>query len=363
MYRFKFILSVILSCLTVATCLPSHADYSQYDIYYGDINGDGVSGDLYFHGIDSYIYPGGGSGQKVPYSIGQADLSQYSSVQTGDASSISNVITGSVIEEGIGTVDLRPFQTGAPPQMDYWTGPTTSVNGTYLLTFKWDNDDIRNTNLPSSVYLERKRDNGAWRLLAQLPWRSSPHRFEFQETGLASGTYTYRARGCNSKGCSNDSSSKWYSVVVSNPLYQPKAPSMFTLVQGQSNSGKIILSWVRHDPYVAHYELYRVASHTNVVDLFILDRTTDGVTNTVPAGGTYSYLIRGCTSISVCSSVTTLPVPIVLTDVKLAYVYDALGRLVGVKQNEAIKEGYLYDKAGNRCSVTTSEIDVDQYCP
>lgn len=302
MYRFKFILFVILSCLTVATCLPSHADYSQYDIYYGDINGDGVSGDLYFHGIDSYIYPGGGSGQKVPYSIGQADLSQYSSVQTGDASSISNVITGSVIEEGIGTVDLRPFQTGAPPQMDYWTGPTTSANGTYLLTFKWDNDDIRNTNLPSSVYLERKRDNGAWRLLAQLPWRSSPHRFEFQETGLASGAYTYRARGCNSKGCSNDSSSKWYSVVVSNPLYQPKSPSLITLVKGQPNTGQILLSWERKDPHLTHYELYRVARHTNVVDLFILGGTTDGVTNLVPTDGTYSYLIRGCTSTSVCSN-------------------------------------------------------------
>lgn len=44
------------------------------------------------------------------------------------------------------------------------------------------------------------------------------------------------------------------------------------------------------------------------------------------------------------------------------YTYDALGRLVIVKQNNVVKEGYQYDKAGNRCSVTPSSVVVDQYC-
>ncbi|WP_081489632.1 RHS repeat domain-containing protein [Cellvibrio sp. BR] len=45
-----------------------------------------------------------------------------------------------------------------------------------------------------------------------------------------------------------------------------------------------------------------------------------------------------------------------------AYTYDALGRLVGVKQNGAIKEGYQYDKAGNRCSTSSTQIVADAYC-
>lgn len=45
------------------------------------------------------------------------------------------------------------------------------------------------------------------------------------------------------------------------------------------------------------------------------------------------------------------------------YVYDALGRIVGVKENGSIKEGYMYDKAGNRCNVSSTEIKVDTYCP
>lgn len=46
------------------------------------------------------------------------------------------------------------------------------------------------------------------------------------------------------------------------------------------------------------------------------------------------------------------------------FTYDPLGRLVAVAQNGTIKEGYGYDRAGNRCVVSNNPVvQIYNYCP
>lgn len=168
----------------------------------------------------------------------------------------------------------------------------------------------------------------------------------YKDSSVSHGvSYTYRVRACNVTGCS-----AWVSPpsVTIPPI--PAAPANITVIPGSST---IAVSWSTSAGTTA-YELQRNSSA--LISVVITGYTDSGVAiNTA-----YVYRVRACNATGCSTWVNSSTAMLVQ---KITYMYDALGRLAGVKQNGAVKEGYQYDKADNRCSVSTTEIKIDQYCP
>ena len=169
---------------------------------------------------------------------------------------------------------------------------------------------------------------------------------KYKDTSASAGvSYTYRVRACNTIGCSGWS--------ISSPVTIPPVPAVPGDIKAVPGSSSIAVSWYRSTSATT-YELQRNAAA-------LLSVTTTSYTDsTVAINTAYVYRVRACNATG-CSAWGASPEAILVQ--KTAYVYDALGRLVGVKQNDVVKEGYLYDKAGNRCSVSTTAISIDQNCP
>jgi len=116
-------------------------------------------------------------------------------------------------------------------------------------------------------------------------------------TGAASGTvgtvYAYKARACNSTGCSG------WSAGASSTVVDPPNPATPTTLNAPSSviaGGNIALSWGGSSSpqgYTFHYEVVYNTGSGNV-SVYSGTGTSATITNAGPSGATYNLYVRGC---------------------------------------------------------------------
>lgn len=80
--------------------------------------------------------------------------------------------------------------------------------------------------------------------------------------------------------------------------------------------------------------------------------------------GTHTFTLRAYYRISGDDyhNITSYPLTVSVGYHRIRYEYNALGRLVGVIDNDQILQSYRYDKSGNRCSSSKRAIDKYSNC-
>lgn len=150
-----------------------------------------------------------------------------------------------------------------------------------------------------------------------------------------------------------------FSALVQSATISSTTPS--------SADGTFTVSYGSNTSYYA----YIIELSSDGSDQIILAESgskTSGSVKVTKPNGTYGYLVRWCDRLTGgyagnCrnSGVRNITVNKTssVTAVGLAYSYDALGRLVTVKENSTAKVGYCYDEAGNRRGVAQGSAASD----
>jgi YD repeat-containing protein len=172
-----------------------------------------------------------------------------------------------------------------------------------------------------------------------LSFTSSGETTYLDSNVTAGATYVYRVRACVRTGfCS-----AWATASPVTVSTFPAPASITAVVEGTS----IKLNWGA----VASTAKYELERNANPLTSGLFTTYTDV---NPPSNVSYTYRARACNASQVCSVwVNASPVMIMGAGVPFneQYRYDALGRLIRVTVDGAVKTEYQYDKAGNRTMV------------
>ncbi|WNO08948.1 RHS repeat-associated core domain-containing protein [Teredinibacter sp. KSP-S5-2] len=162
------------------------------------------------------------------------------------------------------------------------TPPASDYDGAF--TVSW-----ASTATATSYKLQRKTgSNGTWSLDLY-----SGSGTGYSQTGLANGTYFYRAQACNAGGCSGWKESA--SVLVKRT---PGIPSSIG-IPGSDIDGAYLVTWEVGSGIVESYELSRSTDNQNW-SAITLSGVPTSYSETGLGDGTYYYRVRACNSLS-CS--------------------------------------------------------------
>jgi YD repeat-containing protein len=164
-------------------------------------------------------------------------------------------------------------------------------------------------------------------------------------------THSYRVRAWYVWNTYTSNKTGWVTDSVAQPVCPP-IPDAPTLSQPSIVNSQIVLDWTHPvaglDHRLERRDLTIASARTQIYSGTGTGHTDTGATS---IGHTYEYRARTCNSVPSCGA-WSAPVDIDLyQNVDTRYQYDALGRLVRVVENESIRTGYCYDRAGNRYQV------------
>lgn len=160
---------------------------------------------------------------------------------------------------------------GAAPSLN---APATSSSGSY--TISWSA-----VNNATNYRLEERKSGGSWAEIYNGTATSAAL------SGRSNGSYEYRARGCNSSGCSG------YSALKSTTVLLPPSAAPTVAVPATSGTGSYVVSWTE----VSTATSYRLeqrkdgGSWSEIYNGTARSASRSGVTN-----GSYAYRARACNS-------------------------------------------------------------------
>ncbi len=152
------------------------------------------------------------------------------------------------------------------------TAPATDSDGAY--TVEWTS-----ASGATSYRLEQRQDAGSWSEIYNGAARSTPL------SGLSNGTFQYRARACNSYGCSA------YSAVETTVVTHPPGSTPTITAPPTDSNGAFTVSWTG----VSTATSYRLeqrkdgGSWSQIYNGASLSKAVSGLSN-----GTYEYRARAC---------------------------------------------------------------------
>jgi len=219
---------------------------------------------------------------------------------SGTSTSVSGRVTGSYAYRaracnssgcssysGTATTQVLLAPAGAPVV----SVPSSSYNGSY--TISWTT-----VTHASSYRLEESANGGAWNEIHNGASTS------LGVSGRTTGTYSYRARACNTTGCGSYSATA--SIQVTLP---PATPSLS--VPSSSSTGSYTVSWSS----VAHATSYRLEESVDGGGWTeVQNSASTSMAFSGRGSGTYGYRVRacnaaGCSAYSAAQSIVVTLVP------------------------------------------------------
>ena len=176
------------------------------------------------------------------------------------------------------TVTVNPPAPATPSAI---TGPSSDSDGSFSLS--WGS-----SSGATNYTLQRRLGSGSWTTVQNTSATSR------SESGLGSGTYSYRVRACNASGCSGWTASKTVTVTL-----PPATPSAIGAPSSDSD-GAFSLSWGSSSGATSYTLQRRIGSGSwsTVQNTSATSRSESGL-----GSGTYSYRVRACNA-SGCSGWT-----------------------------------------------------------
>ncbi len=176
------------------------------------------------------------------------------------------------------TVTVNPPAPATPSAI---TGPSSDSDGSFSLS--WGS-----SSGATNYTLQRRLGSGSWTTVQNTSATSR------SESGLGSGTYSYRVRACNASGCSGWTASKTVTVTL-----PPATPSAIGAPSTDSD-GAFSLSWGSSSGATSYTLQRRIGSGSwsTIQNTSATSRSESGL-----GSGTYSYRVRACNA-SGCSGWT-----------------------------------------------------------
>jgi hypothetical protein len=261
--------------------VPASSATGSYTVSWGTSSGTVTAYELYESTSSDFSSSGivySGTSTSKPIS-GKSSGTYYYRVRACDDTACSAYRTGA---NGT-TVTLPP---GIPASISV---PSTSSTGNYIVSWGTSSGTVTAYEL-----YEATNSGFSGQTLAYSGTSTSA-----PISGKGEGTYYYRARACNSSGCSDYRTGANATSVI----FAPGVPSSIS-VPSSSTTGGYTVSWGSSTGTVTAYELYEATNSGFTGESLAYSGTSTSAPISGKGDGTYYYRVRGCNG-SGCSGYRT----------------------------------------------------------